>query len=70
MNDFNNAGRKTNDLKNKNNIMLDSPSPKDSLLTPGYQKQMLDFKKDGSAETFENLTTAGPSIEPGLETQR
>ena len=38
MNDFNNAGRKTNEL-NHNNMIFDSPSPKESLLTPGYQKK-------------------------------
>lgn len=71
MNDFNNAGRKTNDL-NKNNMILDSPSvtPKEILLTPGLQKQKLDFKTGGSQENFENLTTAGPSVEPGPDTQR
>lgn len=71
MNDFNIAGRKTNELNHKNNMMLDSPSPQEfSVLTPGYKKPMIDFKKDGSNETFENLTTAGPSVEPGLQTQR
>lgn len=68
MNDF--SGRKTNDLNNKNHMILDSPSPKESLLTPANKKQVLDFKQGGSQETFENLTTAGPSAEPGANTQR